>query len=47
MGESWRANFQAIRLVGAITYEVYTELTLGMFDGRIGFAFGYVEAFGE
>src|SRR5690606_2041154 len=41
------ADLQAVRLVGAIGNCVDAELTLRMFNGRIGLARRHVHAFGE
>src|SRR5690606_19876510 len=45
--EARGADLQAVRLVGAVAGQVDAELTLGVFHGCIGLAFGHAEAFGE
>src|SRR5688572_1677132 len=47
MRKAGRANLDAIRLVGAVRYHIYTELTLGGFHGGVHLAFWQTIALGE
>ena len=46
MQETWRAQFGAVRFVGAVCHQIDAKFALWCFDGAIHFTFRHVEPFG-